>query len=157
MNSQTTLSYEVSSELAGVAVQEVWEQINTWAGVNYELGPWVRMTHPDQIQRVTDVAPDGAVHFSSRILALGLLPIDTHHFGLRDIKPPEFFDEASYSGMMQVWCHRRTLTPTQHGVRVTDQCHFTPRFALLGGLLRWVYLQIFRRRHRRLTKFFANR
>ncbi|MEM1436581.1 MAG: hypothetical protein AAGG11_21200 [Pseudomonadota bacterium] len=148
--------YEMSSTIPGVSAKRVWDRIGTWEGVNDELGPLVQMFVPAEYPRVGDIPADGRYHFASKILLLGVLPIDSHQFGLRAIEPPRYFDERSENRMMRRWSHRRTVTATEDGARVTDQCSFEPRSALLGGLLLWIYRFIFRRRHRRLVRYFAN-
>ena len=156
MQSQTPLQYEISSVIPGVSQDLVWDRINTWGGVNYELGPLVKMSVPSAYPRVSDIPADGECHFTSSILLFGFIPIDAHKFGLRAVDPPNYFDECSENRMMSCWTHKRTITAVDGGVLVTDQCGIEPRFAILGGLLLTVYQFIFRRRHRRLAKFFAN-
>ncbi len=148
--------YEMSSTLQGVSVDRVWNRVNSWEGVNDELGPLVQMSVPHQYPQVSDIPADGECHFSSKVLLLGVIPIDVHSFSLRDIEPPHFFDECSENKMMRVWEHKRTVMPVEGGVTVTDYCGFEPRIAILGGLLLSVYRFIFRTRHRRLRKHFAD-
>ncbi len=147
--------YTFSSILPGVSATQVWERISSWEGVNYELGPLVQLSVPSQYPRVSDIPADGHNHFNSKVLLLGFLPIDIHRFALRAIDPPNLFDERSSNGLMRVWAHKRTLTPVEGGVEVTDNCGFEPRLGLLGGLLLITYRYIFRRRHRRLVRYFA--
>ena len=146
--------FEISSFIKGVSPEVVWDRINTWEGVNYELAPLVQMSVPSEYPRVSDVPADGKYYFSSRVLLLGILPIDSHKFGLRAVDPPNYFDERSENKMMRFWTHKRTVSAVNNGVLVTDHCGFEPRLAVLGGLLLRVYRYIFSARHRRLTSFF---
>ncbi len=147
--------YEMASTIEGVSVEDVWDRVNTWEGVNYELGPLVKMSVPSKYPRVSDVPADGQCHFASKILLLGILPIDSHNFALRAIDPPNYFDERSENRMMRLWTHKRTVTTVGKGVLVTDHCGFEPRLAFLGRMLFWVYNRVFRARHQRLTRFFS--
>jgi len=143
-----------SSRLTGVAQSDVWTRISSWEGVNYELSPIIRMTHPKRFPRIADIPADGKSHFVSYLLFLGFIPIDAHRFGLRRLEAPHFFHECSSNLLMKTWSHHRTITVIEEGVEVRDECSFVARISGLGWLLQRVYSQVFRRRHRRLRKFF---
>ena len=149
--------YEMSSLLEGVSVEEVWSRVSTWEGVNYELGPLVQMSVPEEYPRVSDIPADGKVHFTSQVCLFGVIPVDSHRFGLRAIDPPHYFDERSENRMMRVWCHKRTISEMDGSVIVTDQCGFEPRLPILGRVILGVYRLVFRIRHRRLTRYFGQR
>ncbi len=149
--------FEMSTVIQQADIQDVWNRIETWEGVNYELAPLVRMTVPANFPKVSDIPADGKIHFVSYILLFGFLPIDAHKFGLRAVEAPHFFDERSHNFMMKVWTHKRTVASAGKSVVVTDTCSLTPRLPLSGGLLTFVYRQVFRWRHRRLARYFASR
>ena len=147
----------MSSTLQNESAETVWARISSWEGVNYELGPLVQMSVPAEFPHLIDIPADGVSHFTSRILFLGWLPIDQHHFGLKEIKPPHFFDERSENRMMRVWTHKRTVSSMHTGVVVTDECSFEPRLGWLGPLLLGMYKLVFTIRHKRLRSYFQNR
>ena len=91
------------------------------------------MSVPSEYPRVSDVPADGKYYFSSRVFLLGILPIDSHKFGLRAVDPPNYFDERSENKMMRFWKPKRTVSAVNNGVLVTDHCGFEPRLAVLGG------------------------
>ena len=151
-----TYSYQLSSTIYGVALEDVWNRIETWDGVNYELGPFVRMSVPSQYSRVSDVPADGIYHFAAKIILLGFLPVDRHKFGLAEINPPHYFDEKSQNTFMSSWRHKRTLRAVGDEVVLTDECSFEPRWNGMGRLLLLIYQFIFRRRHDRLGCYFGS-
>ena len=157
MNSYGFRGFEVSSVIKDADIEEVWDRVETWTGVNYELGPLLRMTIPKDYPRVSDIPADGNVHFTSYIMVLGILPIDAHRLSLQSIDPPHFFDERSSNFMMRVWTHRRTLEAVDDGVRVTDRCTMQPRAIFPSGLMAFVFHQVFKRRHRRLVRYYARK
>ena len=157
MNSRGFRGFEVSSTINDVEIDEVWNRIETWDGVNFELGPLIRMSAPADYPRVSDIPPDGIVHFTSYILLFGFLPIDAHRFGLVAVEAPYLFDERSSNNMMRVWTHRRHLETVPDGVKVTDHCTVQARWFMPGALMTWIYRQIFKRRHRRLVRYFQRR
>ena len=151
----TEYGFEIASHLAHASQRDVWDRIATWEGVNHELAPLVRMTHPARYPTVEDVPADGKSHFTSYFLALGVLPIDAHRFALRGVEVPAFFDEVSSNALLRVWAHRRSVTAVEGGVEVRDVCSLVPRFAPLGRVLERVYRFIFVRRHARLRAYYA--
>ncbi len=157
MDSYGFRGFEISTVIVGVDIEAVWDRVETWQGVNYELSPLVRMTAPAAYPRVSDIPADGEIHFTSYILLFGVLPIDAHRFALRAREAPFYFDERSHNSLIKVWTHRRSLEAVEGGVRVTDHCTIKPRLYLTGGLLGFIYRQIFRHRHRRLKRYFARR
>src|SRR5690606_29522993 len=62
----TPVTFEIRTELAAPAV-DVWAHATSMAGVNEELGPWVRMTHPADLSDLSTAPPDlmGSVAFRS--------------------------------------------------------------------------------------------
>jgi len=72
----TVSRFEVTSVVAAPP-EAVWRRISTMAGVNAELGPIFRMTHPADVDTLSpdDVVP-GARLFRSWVLLFGFLPVD---------------------------------------------------------------------------------
>jgi hypothetical protein len=128
------------------------------AGVNYELFPIVRMTHPPAATLERDIEL-GVVLFPSWLLLLGVLPFDRHMLRLRSFTPGRGFDEDSWSWWQRRWQHRRTLEPvhTTDGserCRVTDEVEFEPRLGA-ARLLRPIFFRVFVHRHARLRRRFG--
>lgn len=145
--------YEVSheSDLAG-APADVWAAASCLRGVNRELGPWLRMSGPQDLS-LEELR--GRTH-SSWLLLLGVLPYDRHRLGFESIEPGRGFAERSSSWTQRAWWHDRTLEPlVRGGTRVTDRVRFEPRVRLLGPALRWTVDRVFRHRHRRLRRRFG--
>ena len=67
MNPAKTYTYQYSSSLVGVSPQQVWDRISSWEGVNYELGPLVKMSVPSVYAQLIDIPADGECHFTSKI------------------------------------------------------------------------------------------
>ncbi len=147
--------FEFRSRLDGVTPTDVWDRITSWQGVNHELAPFVRMTHPARFSRVTDVPADSTCHFTSYLLFLGVLPFDAHRIAFREMRAPELFDEQSSNLLLKRWSHRRSVRAVGEGVEVEDVCRLEPRLPVLGPLLERVYTTLFARRHRRLRAFYA--
>src|SRR5688572_17599997 len=77
---------------------EVWARVSTMAGVNDELAPFVRMTHPPHLQSLADVTVEpGVVLHRCWLLAGGVLPVDRHALALERVIDGEGFDEESTS------------------------------------------------------------
>ena len=80
-----TVELAFRSDLAHPA-DEVWATISTMAGVNAELGPYVRMTHPRSMPAITDVEiVPGKVLFHSWVLLFGVVPFDRHAFAFEGV------------------------------------------------------------------------
>jgi ligand-binding SRPBCC domain-containing protein len=150
--------FEISarSELAAPP-QAVWERVTTIAGINHELGPWMRMTAPRGAELSLDSVPLGRRWFRSWVLLLGVLPCDYDDLCIERLDPARGFLERSRMFSATAWEHERTLDPLAGGgTRVTDRVGFRPRIRLLGAVHRAVIAAIFRHRHRRLRAFFGN-
>ncbi len=148
--------FERSSRLEGVTQEQVWAHATSWEGVNHELAPFVKMTHPAGFERVTDVPADGRSHLTSFLLAFGVVPFDAHRLAFRELTPPECFDELSSNLLLRRWHHRRTVRPEGDAIVVRDECGLEARMPLAGVLLAKVYEAIFTRRHARLRARFAS-
>ena len=148
----------VQSSVVPASVEEVWQRITTFEGVNDELGPWLKMTTPRGteglgLDTVTLNEPIGR----SWILFLGLLPVDYDDIMLVELDPGRRFLERSSLLSMATWQHERTLAAEGSGTRITDRLDFLLRRPLrfvpgAGRMAGWVVRSIFRHRHRRLTR-----
>jgi len=152
----TTHRLTFASELDAPA-NAIWDVVGTMAGVNAELGPWIRMTAPGDASRFrVEDAPIGETIFHSWVLFGGVLPIDRHSMRLVAVNHGQGFVEDSVSWSERRWGHQRDLDPvSEHRTRVTDRLTFTPRVEASGPMLVRVVGAVFRHRHRQLRKRFG--
>jgi ligand-binding SRPBCC domain-containing protein len=148
-------SFEMSSSLASAA-EVVWAHATTMSGVNRELWPLARMTHPPEIDRLDrEHVPVGRRVFRSRILLLGLVPVDYDDLTFESLGPGFRFRERSPMLTQREWSHERFVTKSPGGCVLTDRVRFTPRVHALGPLLLVVFRSAFRLRHRKLRLLFG--
>jgi len=143
------IGFRVSSRLPA-APAAVWERIATVEGVNYELGPWVRMTVPEGAElRLGTIG-------RSWVLLGGVLPVDYDDIHIAWFEPEQGFRERSAMASASAWWHDRSLLPLPDGgTRVVDHIRFMPRVAAFGGLQAFTFQAMFRWRHRRLRSRFG--
>ena len=147
--------FEVSSRLAAPR-REVWDRISTMEGVNDELSPLIRMTHPPDVADLNPGnVPLGERLFRSWILLFGVLPFDYDDLVLVRVDPERGFLERSTMLSQRSWEHERTIEDAPGGSLITDRIRFVPRLAPLGPALRPVLRGFFRHRHRRLHRRFG--
>ena len=126
--------------------------MTTAEGVNDELWPVVRMTVPGGSDLVIRPGALGR----SWILLFGVLPIDYDDLFLSSVSAGAGFRERSTIGSCSEWHHDRSLLSLPGGgCRVVDSVGFTPRVALFGGLMAFLFEATFRWRHRRLRRRFG--
>jgi hypothetical protein len=154
------VAFERSSALTASAA-DVWNHATTMAGVNAELAPWVRMTHPGGLNRLED-APEligQPVAFHSWLLAGGVVPFDRHALGLVSVERFDggggAFVEESSSWLQRRWRHEREVVVHGAGCRVTDRLLVEPRLAFNRPLVAKVVPWLFDRRHRVLSERFG--
>lgn len=148
-------SFELSSQLAAPAA-EVWAHAASMRGVNRELFPLARMTHPRELAVIEPGrVPLGERAFRSWILALGVVPIDYDDLTIVALEPGRRFLERSPMLTQREWQHERVVEPAAGGSIVTDRVHFLPRVAALGPLFQLVFELAFRLRHRNLRRIFG--
>ena len=156
------VAFERSSDLAATA-DTVWAHVATMDGVNAELAPWIRMTHPPALQGLDD-APDlvGRVAFHSWLLAGGVLPFDRHALRLVSVeRHPDgggVFVEESTSWVQARWRHERDVEPLGRDggrCRVTDRLLVEPRVPLARPLVARIVPWLFQHRHRVLARTFG--
>ena len=135
---------------------EVWARVSSMEGVNDELAPVLRMTHPPEVADLNPHnVPLGERLFRSWILLFGVLPFDYDDLVLVRVDPDRGFLERSSMLSQRVWEHERTLEDAEEGCLVTDRIRFVPRPPLVGALLRPLLRAFFRHRHRRLRRRFG--
>ena len=125
-------------------------------GVNHELMPLLRMTHPAEATDLTSpLLKLGETAFISTLLLFGVLPIDRHHLMLEKIYAGAGFDERSWSWTQKLWIHRRRVSASGSGTRLIDELEFEPRIFFAAPLLRVVIRAVFNQRHSRLRAKFG--
>lgn len=143
------------SRLAAPA-SDIWAVASTMAGVNAELGPWVRMSYPpERVALDGQDVPMREVLFQSWLCVFGLIPFDRHALRLERLYPGVGFDERSTSWMQKLWVHRRRIEAVEDGARVTDELEIEPRLPFATPLVRVIVGALFRHRHRRLRARFG--
>ncbi len=154
------VGFEISSVLDAPAAT-VWARVSTMDGVNAELAPWVRMTHPATLHSLAD-APElvGRVAFHSWLLAGGWIPFDRHALRLASVDDRGAdgggFVEESTSWMQARWRHERDVEPVDDDrCRVTDRLLVVPRLSLARPVVARVVPWLFGRRHRVLAETFG--
>jgi ligand-binding SRPBCC domain-containing protein len=150
-------SFEFSSRLAAPA-DEVWAHAASMRGVNRELSPLARMTHPRELSVLEPGrVPLGQRAFRSWIFALGVVPIDYDDLTIVELEPGRRFLERSPMLTQREWQHERVVDRDGSGSIVTDRVRFTPRVAVLGPAFLVVFRLAFRLRHRNLRRLFGER
>ena len=148
--------FELCSHLAAPAA-EVWAHATSMRGVNRELFPLARMTHPRELAVLEPGrVPLGRRAFRSWILALGALPIDYDDLTFVALEPGRFLERSPMLTQRE-WQHERVVEPAAGGSIVTDRVRFVPRVAALGPLFLLVFRLAFRLRHRNLRRLFRPR
>lgn len=155
MDGATELSF---STRVAASPALVWDHAVSIRGVNRELFPLARMTHPSGLDRLDParVVP-GERLFRSWILALGFLPVDYDDLTLVEIEPGRRFLERSVLLSQREWVHERVIEADGSGSVVTDRVRFVPRIGWLAPLHRVVFGLAFRLRHRNLARILGPR
>jgi len=141
---------EVSSEL-GAGAEAVWARAIDPAGINYELGPLMRMTVPRGAEDFGLDDPEPGHIGRSWVLLFGFLPFDYDDITVVRVEPGRGFLERSTMLSQRLWEHERTLEPLgANRCRITDRVAWEPRPPLPGAWLRPLIRTAFNHRHRRL-------
>ena len=147
--------FEFTSRLSAPAA-EVWSHATSMRGVNRELFPLARMTHPRELSVLEPASvPIGQRAFRSWILAFGIVPIDYDDLTFVALEPGRRFLERSPMLTQREWRHERLVEPASGGSTLTDRISFTPRIAWLGPLFYLVFWLAFALRHRNLRRIFG--
>jgi len=149
------MRYLVVSSKLSVHPEKFWGE-QSMATVNYELGPWIRMSAPTAWQglKLKDWSGNGQL-FKSWVLLLGFLPLDRHAFGSLDLSQNMRFVETSSSWVNRVWQHERVVKAVPGGCQVVDTVRFAPRLPLMSPFLKAIYILVFRHRHSQLRALHA--
>jgi|SRR5438874_4909273 len=132
----------------------VWERAVALSGANDELWPVAKMTFPFRLDRHTPAEQLVGHQFRSWMLGLGFLPISRRTMKIEAFEEGRF-RECSTSWLQGRVCHERTAVAADHGSTVlTDTLVSEPRGRLADALLRTGTTMTFRRRHRRLRRYF---
>ena len=139
--------------------ERVWEHISSMEGVNYELGPWLRMTHPPDVDRIDEsVGELGRPLFRSWVKLLGVLPVEYDDLTLRVVDPGRGFVEQSPLLTQSLWEHERSIQPAgDGGCELVDRIGHEPRIPLARRWQSALFRQVFLHRHRRLRRRFGGR
>jgi ligand-binding SRPBCC domain-containing protein len=151
-----TPTFEIATPL-GAPADEVWRFAVAPEGINYELGPWVRMTMPRGVSEdmtLDDVAP-GERLGKSWIFLAGFIPVEYDDLCLAEVGPGMRFLERSTMASARSWEHQREVVSTgESACEITDRLTIDLRapVRLLGGgwLAPRVIRLLFRHRHKRL-------
>lgn len=142
----TSLSFESTLRCSRT---DLWNWITDLRCLRKEMMPFLRMTAPTGIQRLTDVqVTPGAPLFKSWIFYLGFLPLDYSHITLLSLAPGQGFVEQSPMASMRSWRHEREILPhpsDSNLVVLRDTLTFEPRF--FAGLATWLVRRLFAHRH----------
>jgi ligand-binding SRPBCC domain-containing protein len=148
-------SFTIRTSLRASA-EQVWAHASTFAGVNRELWPLLRMTFPPALARLTpELFPVGRTAFRSWLLLFGFVPVEFDDIQLVELEPGRGFYEVSRLFMVREWRHRRTVTPAGEGCVVQDEIGMLPRWRWTGWLLAPVFRWVFAWRHRSLRRLFG--
>jgi hypothetical protein len=115
------VTVERSTALAAPA-ERVWARVTTFAGVNDELRPWLRMTAPRELRQAALTDLDlGRRACRSWVLLGGIVPFDYDDVTLVEIGPGMRFLERSPMLSQRLWQHERWVEPVDGGYRLTDR------------------------------------
>lgn len=161
MTMTTEARFEITTPLAAPADQ-VFSAAMTEEGINYELGPWLRMTMPKGIApgMTIDDAPLGEPLGRSWILLARVIPVDYDDLCLVERGPGLRFLERSQLGSAKLWEHEREVLATgDSSCEISDRLRFEPRAPLrvIGGaaIAQRIVATLFRHRHARLIERFG--
>jgi ligand-binding SRPBCC domain-containing protein len=150
-----THGFEFSTRLAAPAA-EVWAHATSMCGVNRELFPLARMTHPRELSVLEPgIVPLGQRAFRSWIFAFGLVPIDYDDLTFVELEWGRRFLERSPMLTQREWQHERVIEADGSGSILTDRVRFASRVAALGPLFLPVFRLTFWLRHRNLRRIFG--
>lgn len=140
---------------------EVWRRSVSPEGINFELGPWLKMTVPAALRDVgIDDVELGSRLGRSWILALGVIPFEYDDLVLIERGPGLRFLESSRMASMKSWQHERVVRPEAGGCELRDTVRFELRSPLgivpgVTGIAIRLVARIFQHRHRRAKDFFG--
>src|SRR5262249_3919532 len=137
-------AFEFSSRLAAPPA-EVWAHATSMRGVNRELFPLARMTHPRDLSLLEPgLVPLRHRAFRLWFLASGLVPIHYDDLTFVEREWGRRFLERSPMLTQREWQHERVVEPMADGTILTDRVRFVPRVAALGPMFVYVFRLAFR-------------
>lgn len=147
-----TSRVEVSSRFA-VDPDVLWDQIASLEGVNFEMGPLLKMV-PSEGENLFETAASG------RVLKLKLtgpfgLPLGYYPLQLKRLEVGRSFLEQTWMLPFLLWQHERTIEPDGDGARITDRLGWKWRFTPLDRIYAIGTRAFFRHRHRRLRRLYG--
>jgi len=148
-----TLTSRVEAPIA-----ELWARVTSFAGVNHELMPWMRMTPPRRYRDASiDTVPTGVPLGRVTVWYFGFLPLDYDRMSFMEVAAGSHFHEVSTMASMRRWEHLRTLEPVGTGeeTSVTDTIRFEPRIPGTARATEATLRALFAHRHRRLQQWFS--
>ena len=136
--------------------ERVWARVSTMAGVNDELAPLFRMTHPPGLDRLEPgLVEPGQRAFRSWVLLLGAIPVDYDDLTIVRLDPGRGFLERSPLGTQRLWEHERAILPAGEGCELVDRVCHEPRVPVAQRAQSALLKRVFRHRHRRVRKRFG--
>lgn len=153
MAGRPSTELQFASVLAAPA-SVVWERAVSVSGANDELWPPAKMTLPFVLDSHTPPEQIVGQEFRSWMLALGFVPIYRRTIRIEAFEPGTFC-ECSTNVLMGQQCHERTVTEVDsESALVTDRLVLKSRGRLVDAAMRAGVSLTFRRRHRRLARYF---
>ncbi|MFP4476804.1 MAG: hypothetical protein ACLFOY_14695 [Desulfatibacillaceae bacterium] len=151
-----TYRFTAVSDLAA-SREIVWDHVSTPDGVNSEFFPFLRMTWPPGLEKLSpETVPLGRRLCRSWILLFGLIPVDYDDIVLAEVEPGHGFLETSTMLTQRLWRHERIVEDLPGGgCRVRDNLEFEPRAAWAGRLQLPMFRAVFAYRHHRLRTMFG--
>ena len=136
-----------------VSPEEAWAHATSFEGVNYELGPMLRMTAPREVRAAgLEAVVPGERLCRSWVLLFGVLPVDYDDITVERIDPPRGFLERSPMLSQREWEHERTIEPAESGCVLTDSIRWVPRLPAPDRLVGRIVIATFGHRHKRLRR-----
>lgn len=149
--------FEITTALAAPADQ-VWAGAIDPEGINYELGPWVSMSMPKDVEpgmTIEDV--ELGVPVGRSWIKLARVPVDYDDLCLVERGPGTRFLERSKLGSARLWEHEREVVATgEESSELTDRLAIELRSPLrmIGGarMAPPIIRALFTHRHKRLAE-----
>ncbi len=149
-----SFAFDFSTRLSAPAAA-VWSHATSMRGVNRELFPLVRMSHPKRLESLEGLqVPLGTRAFRSWILLFGVIPIDYDDLTFIELEPGRFLERSPMLSQRE-WQHERRVYAVGSGCVVVDRVRFVPRISALGPLFRPLFRMAFALRHWNLRRRFG--
>jgi hypothetical protein len=137
---------------------DVWEHATSIHGINAELGPWIRISHPAGQPRLIDeqtTSDRSAINVT--ILLGGIIPVDRMGLHIERWTPGSSLREHNASILHKRWIFDRSLQDTADGsCEIVDRLVYEPRLPGIGYFTLPLVARIIQSRHRTLRKLFGS-